>query len=380
MPEGTQGDGGLQETPEIPLETTEAPSAETPDEPTSEPTESEVPEDVRATVERAYKEEKAKLNGDEPPEIEPKPEAVKLGKGKKGKNQLQTSPEGDTPPPVRLNAEQKELFNALPPKLKVGVARMFLDHEQKFTRGQQDLARALEEHRSIGDVAQQFAAEWGEMGFSVPQAIAQLAATQRKLTNPNTSLDTFIKLGADLGFDVSHLKDDSAPGQGSGDISTHPQFKALQEKLGGLQSTIDNWQGQQTEAVVTQIVEDMSTVRDEKDQFGRYRYPRMHEEGYLEALKPLVSVIARTIPGISYGEALRRAYITTEGGNSSDAASGQPAKFPDTNQRAVQAAVSVRGRSAPGANGFSIPKASEIPDSPRDTVQMVYEQLKRGIQ
>jgi len=331
------------------------------------------PESVRDTVIKAYNEEKAKLDGRK---VETDLGAPKVQKGKPAA-QAQVQ---DTSPPVRLSAEQKEIFNALDPKLKMGVARMFLEHEREFTRTQQQLNSQINEVRGIHEAIQPFAAEWGELGYTVPQAIASLAATQSKLINPKTSLDTYIKLGADLGYDVSGLRGgEGATAQPANDISTHPQFLALQSELNSVKGVVNGWRNEQTNANVSQIVAEMSAVRDEQDQFGRYRFPKLHEPGYIESMKPLVSALVRTIPGLSYGEALKRAYYSAEGiGNSQQAASSQQTKFPETNNRAIEAASSVRGRSAPGTSGFSIPSAKDIPDSPADTVRMVYEQLSRG--
>ena len=147
---------------------------------------------------------------------------------------------------------------------------------------------------------------------------------------------------------------------------------------------IREWRRAQEEAQVSsqahQITSEMQGVMEEKDQFGRYRYPEMHEQGFFEQAKPLVSALIGTIPGLSYGEALKRAYSSMTGKPIGNSNQPNQARFPSNNQqnRAVTAAVSVRGKSsptfAPMTSDLNVPKN----ETPAESARIALEELRRG--
>lgn len=379
MPERDAGLEGVQEEPLAPNEN------QTNTEPTEAPEAEEAPsakESVWETVRRAYAEEKKKLSdgdeGAESPLLEAQKPQPQTRKSKK-QAKLGTPEQEDIRPPERFSASHKEVFNKAPRELKEAINKMVHDHQAEFTRGQQQLSQAFMEVRSIHEAVQPYIAKWGERGFTAPAAIAALAAAQEKLTDPKTSLETYIKLGEDLGHDVSALREGLGEGQSPkmGDISQHPQFLALQSQLNEVKSLTNSWQEQQSEAAVSRITAEMAAVREEKDAYGRYKYPELHDDAFLDQVKPLVSALVGTSPGVGYGEALKRAYYSVKG-YPGDSAQPIQTKLPNEN-RAITANVSVRGKSAPGTNGMTVPEAAKIPRSAADTVRMVYEQLKRGV-
>ena len=380
MQTGTEDAGAVQEEPLEPA-TDAAPidapeeSTETIETPNEDPVKNE---SARDTVKRALEEERKKLgDGNEGAKEEAreplaaKPIKAKQVKAKKGEFDPEMFP------PERLKAAEKELFNELPLPLKKAFHRTIKELEGVTTRDATEYKRTTTEARGVLEVVQPFAREWAEMGFSVPAAIAKLAASQSRLIDPKTSKAEYIRIGKDLNIDFAELAG-GEPTSESGqipDIENHPKLILLQNKLDGLLSEREQERSRQVSTQAQSIVSELETVRDEKDQYGRYRYPKMHEPEFLERVKPLVAALRRTAPDLSWADAMKRAYVSLEG----DSAQLNPPRLPTaeaTNQRALSAAVSVRGRTAPATSG--IMPLDKVPDSPRDTVRMVLEQMRRG--
>jgi len=373
LPTGTESGGSLQE--ENALE--EAPAPEITE---TETNEEPKDESVRETVARALETEKAKSapTGDEDPQGEaPKPSAAAPEKQvKKTKKAPETE---DSRPPERFNAKQKEIFNSAPPEIKHALSAMVLDQEREFTKAMQE-ARKYEAHnKGIVEAVQPYVDDWAERGFTVPQALAALAAANKKLLDPKTRVAAYRKLGAEMGITSADTPEGEAVPAEMPDIENHPVVKTLLTELSELKSERDRERSEKQNATVSSIVTELATVRDEKDASGRYRYPKLHDDGFLDQVKPLVSALKGAIPGISYGEALKRAYASYEGEPQGNSVQPNQARLPvnnSTQNRALQAAVSVRGRAAPSTNGTSLPDV--IPDSVRETVKMALGQLRRG--
>lgn len=364
-------------------------------------------ESTRETVARAFKELSSEEGDgdqsgeDKKPTIDPFNEGKgllkdqpgeKAGEGQKSKpdktakNQAEFDP--DLVPPPRLDAAGKELFNNLPKGLKKGLNKTIKDLEGMATRSSQEYARAAGEARGYLEAVQPYIAEWGQLGFSGPAGVAALAATQSKLMNPKTRLQTYLELGSDLGIDVAKLSGSASNGEvDASDISTHPVIQAMQNENNALRENLNVLllKHQQTEQTsfnqgVDGITAEFAAVRDEMDQTGRYRYPELHDEAFLESTKPLVSALIGTVPGITYGDALKQSWAILSGKNipTSNQANRVPATGSNNQARAAQAAVSVRGRTASLVNGHS---DDEIPPealkSTRATVAYALEMERR---
>lgn len=294
-------------------------------------------------------------------------------------------------PPARLDAREQQVFNNLPKTLKRAFSRSIKNLEGMTTREKQELARATQEARGVTEAVQPFAAKWGSQGFTVPSAVAALAAAQERLTNPETGLQTFIAMGKDLGFDLDHVAavargEVALPQQQA--ITQHPEFRQLQQTVTTLQSEREQ---AQLQAVAAPIAEEMRAVQHEiEPSTGNYRYPELHDDNYLESLKPLVSTLVRTVPNLGYGEALRRAHYSMQGQGAS--AQTQQTRLPAAQQqnqqttpgafqpqRAVSAAVTVRGASAPSVSKGTIgqPPPEALKDA-RATARWALEQLRAG--
>lgn len=345
-------------------------------------------ESARQTAERAYKElqEKQGSNGN------PKEGQNKSPETKTGKQELKPQQSNDIAPPARLNPAEKQVFEKLPPQLKKAFSRSIKDLEANATRANQEAAQREQHAKGIIEAVQPFATKWAERGYTVPSAIASLAAAQEKLTNPETKFETFFNMGKDLGIDFEDLVraqngefGDTSQTSQQVDITQHPQYLELQKKVDALYSTHEQ---AQLDSVVTPIVQEMQSVREEIDPTtGDYKYPELFDPEYLESLKPLVSAMVGNVPGLSYGEALKRAHFATQGIQTSSqqpaaprVAPRLPAQQPQQQlNRSVSAAQTLRGRVAPMTEraGALEPPASALKDA-RATTAWVLENLKNG--
>lgn len=382
MSEGREGMEGVQE--ETGLEVTETEGTET--EGVAEetkPDELDGTESIRELAQKAYDKETGKTpdgsrdEGQKDGKPEKEAQTARAGaEGQEGQVKGQNEP-WLMQPPARLSAKEKEVFNRLPKQLKPAVARMFAGIEGKFTQTQTEYARALGETKHLLEAVRPYYAanpDLAEAGFTEAGFVTALVAKHAKLANPKTSRAEYIKLGKELGIDPSALSDgNTGEKQQTADISNHPQFLALQNQVSQLTGLQQQSLHQRIEATGSQIATEMQSVIDEKDQFGRYRYPELHEQAFLQATKPLVSALAATMP---YAEALKRAWMAMTGNSAQLNQTGLPANN-NTQNRAMSAAVSVRGRSA--AQGAPGQMPGKIPDNTRDIAQMAYEQLVRGV-
>jgi TolA-binding protein len=191
-------------------------------------------------------------------------------------------------------------------------------------------------------------------GISPAQGIAQLAAAQAKLTNPDKSVrkNSFKMLMKQSGLTAQDLAED---GQQVSEQKDNPVINQLQEKIQQLESYIGSQQATNEQAQVKPIIDELESVRQEIDQAsGDYRYPELHNEVFLQqTVKPLVSAIKGSVAGISWADALRKAYEISTG--------RKPAESFTSNQTRLHAAamkpqtraiapVSVRGKSISSAS------------------------------
>jgi len=405
MPEGREGMGSIQEETTVENDAVETETQET---------ESQAPESARESAEKALRELQAQVqdgsgeegagNGEteaaqgEKVEIKLTPEVERPEKAPKQPKiaKVKEEPAEDLRPPERLNAKEKEVYNKAPKELKKAISRMVNDHQAQFTRTQQEMAHKTQESADIMAAVKPYIHEWGASGITVPQGIAALCAAQSKLTNPETAVDTYVSMGADMGINFDKLAQYVAQKQGrsaegtsnpSADISSHPdyvrlknEFLDLRKKVDPILSDHEAAKSHEEEAAVNDIVSQFKAVKDEMDPVtGQYRYPMLHEDGYIETVKPLVSALVRTVPSLSYGEALKRAIAQKEGNSFQTNQTRLPASNNNINQRAQTANLSVRGRNANvGVSSAGALPAEALSADPRDTVRWALESLRRG--
>lgn len=377
MYEGGEGVQGLPEAPE-------SIEADTGDRVDDVEETSDEPETAHETVQREYERLKAEAEaedpgdqgGDEAPGEVLVEKAGKRGRGRPKKEAAAPAEPFKIPPPNRLTVEQKEIFHQLPDNLKRAAHQMFRDHDAHYTQVVQRATAAEREARGVVEAVRPYLLshpELQEQGYTESRIVSSLIAAHQKLTDPKTARQAYADLGEQIGLDpeiIEAIKGQQHQRQQAPQIATLPT--EAQEAI--------NWARQQKEAqsqrAVAGMLAELQAVQNEMTPDGRYVFPKLHDPVFIQQWKPLVSDLARTLP---YQEAAKRAYWALEGypGNSSPV---NQARFPAQNtqlERAQQAAVSVRGKSAPSAAGsYDIP--DEALGSPLDSARWAYNQLTRG--
>jgi hypothetical protein len=286
--------------------------------------------------------------------------------------------------PNRLSPTEKELFNKLPKKFKPAVARMFKDHEALQTRTQQDFAKHTGEAKHIVEAVRPYYVshpELAENGVTESAFIAALVGAHQKLTNPKTDKATIEQLARDRGYRIKFVREDGTEAAGasgvSGDISNHPDFVALRNELNHVKSHIST---QAIHEAARPILSEMQAVQAEKDSFGRFTYPELQDGGFIEFLRPRISELVRTQPGLSYGDALRKAVIEKREALGYSGMTNQiRSQSSEITNRAVSAANTVRGRIAPvvkpAITNDEIPKN----ETPEQSARIALAQLQKGL-
>jgi len=297
-------------------------------------------------------------------------------------------------PPERLKVHEKEMFNNLPKGLKRAYSRSLKDMEGLTGRTQNEAARQAAKYREIEEVVSPLVVEWGELGLSPSQGMRELVSAQKRLTDPKLEVreKAFRKMAAGCG--MQHILSASNNSNGgaqdaASDISNNPVIKRLEHENLLLRQKLDPIISNHHQALSRQArdgananIASMEAVRDEVDaRTGKYLRPELHDDAFIDRAGSLVSELMKTVPGRTAGEALRLAHLAITSGNLYAANQTKPFANNNSsiNQRATQAAVSVRGKSAPV---ISTDELGEIPESalktPTDTARWVAQRLSRG--
>lgn len=294
-------------------------------------------------------------------DVETKGEVKQVrGKGKQEEYDPELSP------PERLDAASKQMFNNLPKGLKRAYHKAIKDLESGSSKERETVIAQRQEIQSIKDAALPFAGEWAEKGRTIPQAIAELGAFQRKLASPDIAVreKTYLQLARQAKVDLVKLanqamgrESESSTSNNLPDIAAHPlvaelknEIAHLREQIQPVQSMYQQQQQLQIDAETDTIVSEVETVRNEKDPAsGQYRYPELFDEAFLGRMIPLVSDLRRNVPTLSWGAAYREAHrIMTGRGNPALPNQTRPQQSNNnTNIAQRAAAVSVRGGSTP---------------------------------
>lgn len=339
---------------------------------------------VREITELSLEEEKAKLtDGPQGQGQEERPISVqnKASKATKGKQQ-QVDSNIEAPAPARLTEQGKQVFNQLPAPLKAATARMFKDVERQSHAHWQQMSAATQAASALTQGVRSYLIERPhlvEAGYTEKRMVDELLGAHMKLERPETKLSEYARIGAQIGLSFEEY---SQLGQALGfqaksaqqggsqiDISQHPEVRALKQTIAELQQNLNpvvsSYQQAaqiQFEKQVDSTASEIDAVRNEKDQYGKPRYPELFDDNFLDSVKPLVVGLRGAFPGISWGAATRAAYYELLGADKFaavaqakrdiDGNSNQPnpTRLPSNSQqleRATLAAVSVRGRSSP---------------------------------
>lgn len=344
------------------------------------------------TVKRALEELQNDGDGDTQEAKEPASEVEKQANPKdttkpvKGKKDLEFDPE--LLAPDRFNAEQKELFNKIPYKgLKKALHKTVRDLQAVATKDADIVTKQKEFYSGIEKAIKPHVDTWAQMKLSPDEAIRELIGTQNLLTKsfedgrPDmaTRERTLRQVAAGCGIDLRKL---AGGGENNGAPNAHAdnsEIKSLKDEILQLrqqinpvashyQQSLKSQQDQATESVIAEL----NAVKNEMDSSGKYLRPSLHDDAFIDRAGPLVQATLKTFPGISYGDALKKAHDTMIG-NLQMSNQTKPIAGNNINTRAINAAVSVRGKSAPTASNGLIEIPEHAKKSPQATVEWLLQ-------
>jgi hypothetical protein len=331
-----------------------------------------VSETVEQSVERAIEElSKPAEAKPETPEAPQPAESAAPVEAQPAEKAPQQAPATDIEPPARMTAQHKEVFNKLPPEMKAATKKLFDDVNRYFSQGSSELQKALKESHGIAEVIKPKLAEWGLQGHTPQKAVSELVAAHEYIMSKPA--DALVWLANERGVSLRQLAD-MQEGKAVAPEAA-PVNNDLQQKVELLYNEAQQAKAAQFEQTAQTVVAELVAVRDEKDPAGRYLYPEMHEPGFFERAKPLVKAIQQA-SGVSWGDALKRAYVSITGKPLQLPAQVQT-RVPVTPQEissAKTAGLSVRGRNG-NRPAFKMP--DQIPTSIEDTVRLAIEMNSR---
>lgn len=341
-------------------------------------------ESANETAERLLKtEQKDELPGHEatetPPQAPDNARVVKKGKAQRSRAENgQFTQEPEPQVPQRFNAYEKSVYEKAPPAIKKAISRMVSDHEGFLTKKSQEIAQYERGLKGINEAVAPYVAEWGQRGLTVPQALAEFGAVQRMLTQEDTKRDTALRLLQNISVSPEELIElrDGGGGQQPQQRGPSPEVAQLQGQLGQLQSYLEQQDAQRR---VAPIVAELDSVRQERDSAGNFMYPELFDPAFIERVKPLVLARLSAHPGLSLSDALKLTHYEITGRQAGSANGNQtrlPANSNSTTQKATQAAVSVRGKSAPVTNGAELDAPPEALKDPRATMDWVMRNFR----
>jgi len=305
----------------------------------------------------------------------------------KGKFVKQPTKENDPElqPPASLTAAEKKAFLNMPEGLKRGTHRLIREQQAQFTRKQQELGESLKRSEGVMTTARSYITQnnlvddQGRL-YSEDRLVAELISAHHNIaTDPDRYIAQMIQsTGANPENIGSYLRGEAPSGV---DISADPKFRAVQSELERVTQLLASQEKAQVDSRVAPMASELEAVMREVDPAsGEYRYPELHDEVFLESTKPIVKMLRRKDPSMSFGEAVKRAHasLTGQGYSPINSTTTAPARSNNL-ERARSAAVSVRGRIAPVGSGVSdvndLPM-SEIPQSASETARMIYRRLQ----
>jgi hypothetical protein len=342
------------------------------------------PETLRETLQRSMQELKAENPSDEPIEakpIEEQPKAKEVTTVQPKANSGKLQKEKEVEPPGQFKLEEKEEFNRLPNNMKPVVKRLVNSYKQERDTLVNDIkqykqnidlrARDIDTYESL---VKDHLPTWGMQGYTPIQAIAGLVQAQNFIiNNPKEAIRNLIKTTGLTAEDI--LSDDSAPNSNIPDINNHPVVQALQEKINYLQGAVEpviNSRKAQEEAQfnagVDQIVNAVNSVRNEKDNYGRYLYPKLHDNNFLQSVNSLALDLKSRL-NLTWEDATKRAYSALD-----DKPFQAQVTRPQTTSTVVRSLGPQRGVGA----GQMRPSNTNEPLNVGDSVRAALEQLKRG--
>ena len=277
---------------------------------------------------------------------------------KKGKQQGdEGQPSGDKlEAPIGWDVKDKEEFAKLPEPAKRQSLAFWGRLNKVFTQGTQEISRFKQKYGGLDEVENYYRPHLDQHKMDFVQGTRELWATHHKLVNDtdNELLRIIERSGRSLESLYNIREGRAQPSQ-----QRQPQAQNSHLTPEVVSSIVrQELQGYQTQQASNSEAEELEALRNERDQDGRYLYPELWDaenmaqnywnSGTIEGLKPLYESFRKTQPGISAGEATRRALTTLRlmKGEVPSSPSPLAQRLPNTNEiaKARAASVSIRSR------------------------------------
>ncbi len=316
-------------------------------------------------------------------------ESGKFVKGQKEAAKLQKTNDPELQPPTILAPHAKKAFLNLPEGLKRETHRLIKGIQASGTRAQQDLAKSLEHSEAIRIPAENYISNNNITDpKGVPYTPAQLFNDLMSAhTNLSRDPDRYIaqmivQMEANPQNITAYLQGKNPSGV---DITKDPHFRALQTEHEQLKNKLSEREQSEASQRQAPLADAFAEVMREIDPAsGNFKYIELHEKAFSDSTKPIVAALLRT-GRYTPQQALIKAWATLTGNEEHSQNGNQPilpTKQPvNYNDRAKQAAVSVRGKIAPTGAGQSNSadlELHEIPSSPTETARLILSRLSAG--
>lgn len=248
-------------------------------------------------------------------------------------------------PPYRWPVDKKEWFLKQPAEAQEEMAKGWQQMEAHFTKGTQELNRQKQRYAELERVVTPYVQKWNIKGMTDVQVMAELCATQDLFSKDAVE-------ACELVLQKSGVTPEQLIARRGGAQATPQQHAPVPQQNNILTaedvSRIVNQtlQGANTQQAQSAAVVEVQGVRNEIGADGKYSYPELWSDDYLERVKPLVADLRKTQPNISWADATRKAVSTLryhDGYGSPSPATPRVTSQEDIN-RVKGASVSIRGR------------------------------------
>ena len=252
------------------------------------------------------------------------------------------------PPPAALNADEKQWFNKAPKEARQAVARILGNAIPRVHQAMTQADRTYKEASEMLEAVKPHLQSWGMKGVSPGSAVRQLTAVNNYLIEKRE--EGVAQLAEAMGLDKGKLAQMLTGQQGGGEAGSNYQLpKELTKELEESRMFRERFASavnQQNEArnyeVGRKIASEIQTLLDEQDGHGTYRYPKLHDPAYRDAMGPTWLSISNNRPEMPFRDVVRAAYQAIEG--IPPPATNGAAQRPQQLQTTRSAPISVRGR------------------------------------
>lgn len=295
------------------------------------------------------------------------------GRGRPKKEAQETS--DSIEPPSDWDAEGKEVFRTLHPEAQKQTKRIADEYQRWRRQTASEQSKVIKEYETKSQelepalrVVRTFLPRWAADGITPEAALSKLAAfNELAIKDPDTALE---QLAAATGRQIE-IKNRQTYQQPQNNLTPrHVDVNAEVERVIN-QRMLEA----KAQSLAQTIDEAHNSLKNEVNEHGKYVYPDFHDPHFESDLVPLVERILGSNPDLSPKDAIKRAYIASEG-RVIPRQSAMTARPTGTNRNqlaaARRAATSVSGSF--GGNSAQIPDAKPG-ESVEETVARTYGYL-----